>query len=122
MFILDLDVDVDICQLEGPSCSNRGGPKLSASTWQEDGRAHLLAGLPSFLHPIQSFAGLGWSKSNFNQTLSNYRQFICTIPHSWENGTLFGVTGQIWRCVLNYSPLSFKTMLRLIKLVIHVFE
>ena len=64
---VNIDVDVDICQLEGSFCSNGGGPKLSASSRQEDGRAHLLAGLPPFLHPIQSFAGLDWSKSNLTK-------------------------------------------------------
>ena len=79
MFILDLDldldVDVDICQLEGPSCSNRGGPKLSASTWQEDGRAHLLAGLHSFLHSIQFLAGLVKSNSSLGRFASFFSSY-----------------------------------------------
>ena len=58
---VNIVVDVDICQLEGSFCSNRGGPKLSASSRQEDGRTHLLAGLHLFFHPVQFLAGLDWS-------------------------------------------------------------
>ena len=50
------DVDVDICQLEGSFCSNRGGAKLSASSRQEDGRTHLLAGLHLFFSSCSVFS------------------------------------------------------------------